>query len=172
MAVSPGKNFEVQFAKSAPDYALVYRVPDSAQAFGRSSNLRFSRKNPFDYLIWDSKRRRLYALELKSVGGKSISFERTKEDKGEIHYHQINGLNGWNEYDGITCGFVIEFREMELTVFIDIEDFNKLIVAVGKKSFNLKDLDDYDIPYFVIPQWKPKVNYRYDVDKFLSEMKN
>ena len=172
MPISPGKNFEIQFAKSAPDYVLVYRVPDSAQAFGKSANLRFSRKNPFDYLLWDSKRHRLYALELKTVGGKSISFERVEEDKGEIHLHQIRGLTGWNEYSGITCGFVIEFREIELTVFIDIEDFNKLIEAVGKKSFNLKDLDDYDIPYFVIPQWKPKVNYRYDLEKFLSEMKN
>ena len=168
---SPGKLFEAQFAKSAPKYALVYRVPDSAQAFGHSSKLRFSRKNSFDYLIWDSLRHRLFALELKTVAGKSISFERDQEDKGDIHWHQIKGLNGWNEYDGITCGFVIEFREMELTIFIDIEDFNKLTEFVAKKSFTFKDLDDYDIPYFVIPQWKPKVNYKYDVDKFLSEIK-
>ena len=171
MAASPGKNFEMQFAKSAPKYALVYRVPDSAQAFGYSTNLRFSRKNSFDYLIWDSIRHKLYAIELKTVAGKSISFERVKEDKGEIHWHQINGLNTWNKYDGITCGFVIEFREMELTIFIEIDDFNKLMQFVGKKSFTIKDLDDYDIPYFVIPQWKPKVNYRYDVDKLLSEIK-
>ena len=171
MATSVGKNFEIQFAKSAPDYCLVYRVPDSAQAFGKSINLRFSRKNAFDYLLWDSKRHKLFALELKTVGGKSISFERSKEDKGEIHWHQIQGLNGWNAYDGIVCGFVIEFREMELTIFIEIDDFNKLIESIGKKSFTIKDLDDYDVPYLVVPQWKPKVNYRYDVEKIL-EMKN
>ena len=172
MAISTGQNFEIQWAKSAPDYALVHRLSDSAQSFGRSDNLRFSLKNPFDFFVWDSKRKKPYAFELKTVAGKSISFERTKEDNGEIHYHQIQGLNTWNKYDGITCGLIIEFREMELTIFIDIEDFNRLMDSVGKKSFNIKDLDDYDIHYFVIPQRKLKVNYRYDMDKFLSEMKN
>lgn len=167
--VSVGKRFETQFAKSVPDYCLVYRIPDSAQAFGRSENIRFSRKNAFDYLVWDSKRHRLFALELKTVGGKAISFERSEEDKGEIHWHQIQGLDTWNAYDGITCGFVIEFREMELTVFIDIDSFHKLIQSVGKKSFGIKDMDDYDVPYLVIPQWKPKVHYRYDVEKLLSQ---
>ena len=167
---STGKNFEIQWAKSAPDYALVHRLSDSAQSFGRSNNVRFSLKNPFDFFVWDSKHHKPYAFELKTVAGKSISFEREKEDKGEIHYHQIQGLNIWNKYDGMTCGFIIEFREMELTIFIDIESFNKLMESVGKKSFNIKDLDDYDIPYRVITQRKIKVNYRYDMDSFLSEI--
>lgn len=167
---STGKNFEIQWAKSAPDYALVHRLSDSAQSFGRSNNVRFSLKNPFDFFVWDSKHHKPYAFELKTVAGKSISFEREKEDKGEIHYHQIQGLNTWNKYAGMTCGFIIEFREMELTIFIDIESFNKLMESVGKKSFNIKDLDDYDIPYRVIPQRKIKVNYRYDMDSFLSEI--
>ena len=167
---STGKNFEIQWAKSAPDYALVHRLSDSAQSFGRSNNVRFSLKNPFDFFVWDSKHHKPYAFELKTVAGKSISFEREKEDKGEIHYHQIQGLNTWNKYDGMTCGFIIEFREMELTIFIDIESFNKLMESVGKKSFNIKDLDDYDIPYRVIPQRKIKVNYRYDMDSLLSEL--
>ena len=84
-----GKVFENNFKKSMPDYALLYRLPDAAQSFGKSSNLRFSNKNPFDFILFDSKWKILYALELKSVKGKSISFERTKEDKGDIHYHQI-----------------------------------------------------------------------------------
>lgn len=168
MAMSPGKNFEIQWAKSAPDYALVHRLSDSAQSFGRSDNLRFSLKNPFDFFVWDSKRHRPYAFELKTVAGKSISFERTEDDKGEIHCHQIKGLNAWNKYDGMTCGFIIEFREMELTIFIEIEEFNRLMACVGKKSFNLKDLDDYDIQYFTVPQRKLKSNYRYDMDALLG----
>lgn len=107
MANNTGKRFEADFKKSVPSYALLYRLPDSAQAFGGSSNLRFSSKNPFDYLIWNSKSHILYALELKTVAGKSISFERNKEEHGEIHWHQVEGLNKWNKYDGIVCGFII-----------------------------------------------------------------
>ena len=170
MAQSIGKRFESNIAKSAPDYALVCRLPDSAQAFGSSSRLRFSRKNPFDYLIWDSKRFRLYAIELKTVKGKTISFERDEEDAGEIHLHQIQGLNAWNQYDGIICGLLIEFRMIETTLFIKIDDFNNLLSAITKKSFGKKDLDECGIPYFIVPQKKIRVNYRYDIDMLLSTL--
>lgn len=169
MANNVGKRFEADFKKSVPPYALLYRLPDSAQAFGGNNNLRFSKKNPFDFLMWDSKKHILYALELKTVAGKSISFERKKEEKGEIHFHQIEGLNKWNNYDGIVCGFIIEFRKIEKTVFINIEDFNKLISVIPKKSFNFDDLNEYRINYTVVGQAKARTRYTYMIDEFLEQ---
>ena len=171
MSSNIGKNFEADFKKSVPSYSLLYRLPDSAQAFGGTNKLRFSSKNPFDYLMWDSKNRVLYALELKTVAGKAISFERSKEEKGEIHFHQIEGLNRWNEYDGTVCGFVVAFRGIEKTVFIDISEFNKLINCISKKSFNFDDLDNYKIKYTIIGQQKARTRYTYDVDGFLETIK-
>lgn len=165
-----GKRFEEDCKLSVPEYALLYRLPDPPQSFGKSSNLRFSRKNPFDFILWDSKRRTLFALEMKTVKGKSISFERTKEENREIHLHQIDGLNEWNKFDGTTCGFVIEFRKIETTVFIDIETFNKLSETITKKSFNIHDLVDNDLPFTVISQKKVRTRYRYDFDGFLDEI--
>lgn len=167
-----GKVFEEQIKKSVPDYALLYRLPDAAQSFGGSNTLRFSRKNPFDFLLWDSKRHILYALEMKTVSGKSISFERNKDENKEIHYHQIQGLNEWNKYNGIICGFIIEFRQIETTVFIDINSFNSLIKKVDKKSFNIDDLIDSGLPYFVISQKKQRTRYIYDIDSLLSQIKD
>lgn len=151
-----------------PEYALFYRLPDSAQAFGGSSKLRFSSKNPFDFLLWDSKRHILYALEAKTVAGKSISFERCEDDTGEIHLHQINGLNDWNKYDGVVCGFIIEFRKIEKTIFIEIGEFNKLIMQTQKKSFNYYDLTEHNVQYLEIKQTKLRTRYTYDIDNFLS----
>lgn len=165
-----GKIFETSIKDSVPDYALLYRLPDSAQSFGGTNNLRFSRKNPFDFLLWDSKQHILYALEMKTVGGKSISFERTKDEKGEIHFHQISGLNDWNRYDGIISGFVIEFREIETTVFIPIDSFNTLISNTNKKSFNYNDLVKSGLSYIIIPQTKKRTRYTYDIDNFLSQI--
>lgn len=167
MASNVGKIFESQIKKSVPDYALLYRLPDSAQSFG-GGNLRFSNRNPFDFLLWDSIKHKLYALEMKTVAGKSISFERSKEEKKEIHYHQIKGLNDWNRYDGITCGFIIEFRQIEKTVFIEIAEFNKLIDKIPKKSFNFDDLNEYQIQYLIVEQRKARTRYTYDIDKFLQ----
>lgn len=168
MAQNIGKIFEASFKNSVPDYSLLYRLPDSAQSFG-GGNLRFSNKSPFDFILWDSNRHRLYALEMKTVAGKSISFENDKSDKGTIHYHQIAGLNNWNKYDGITCGLIVEFREIETTIFLEISEFNKLVANIKKKSFNFKDLSDNKVNYMVINQQKKRTRYTYDIDNFLKE---
>lgn len=172
MARNVGKIFEEQWKKSTPDYALLYRLPDAAQSFGGGSKkLRFSSKNPFDFLLWDSKRRILFALEMKTVSGTSISFERNEDEDREIHFHQIQGLNQWNEYDGIVCGFIIEFRKIAKTVFIDIEQFNRIVELIPKKSFNYNDLCVYKIQHTIIGQKKARTRYTYGVDEFLSTIK-
>lgn len=167
---SIGKKFEEDIAKSVPDYVLLHRLPDPPQSFGGSSKLRFSNKNPFDFILWDSKAMILYALEMKTVQEKSISFEREKTDEGTIHKHQIDGLNKWNKYDGVICGFVINFRKIEKTIFLDIDNFNKILVLITKKSFTIKDLEDNNIPYLVIPQKKKRTRYSYDIEFLLKEI--
>lgn len=162
-----GKIFEEQLNKSVPDYALIYRLSDPAQSFG-GGNTRFSAKNPFDFLIWDSKRHILYAVEAKTVAKKTISFERVKEDKGDIHLHQIEGLSAWKKYDGITCGLIIEFRELEKTIFLEINDMKTAMDVISKKSFTIEDLDKNGISYFVIPQKKKRTRYTYDLDALFS----
>lgn len=170
--MNQGKRFENDIKESVPEHILLYRLNDAAQSFGRSGDLRFSLKNPFDYIMWDSNNRHLYALELKTVSGKSISFEREKEDKGIIHYHQILGLNKWNEYNGVICGFVIFFREIEKTVFIEISDFNELISVIDKKSFSFDDLDKHKIRNIIIPQTKKRTRYKYDILDFIDKTKS
>ena len=165
-----GKLFEQQLKKSVPIYALFYRLPDAAQSFNRTNKLRFSAKNPFDFLLWDSTSKILFAIEAKTVAHKSISFEREKTDTGDIHHHQINGLNEWNKYDGIICGFIIEFRELEKTIFLEIRQFNKLVNVIKKKSFTLNDLDNNKINYYTITQKKARTRYTYDLDNFLLKM--
>ena len=164
-----GKRFEQDWIKSVPDYVGVLRIPDAAQSFYKSSNLRFSRKNPFDFLLWCPNTLTLYMLELKTVKGKSISFERTKDEHGEIHYHQIIGLENFEKIGECVCGFIIEFRELETTIFLPINEFIKLQGVISKKSFNYNDLVDNNIGYIIIPQKMLKTHYRYDIEYFLKE---
>lgn len=166
--MNEGKKFEAAFKKSIPDYAMLYRLPDAAQSFNQSENLRFSRKNPFDFFLFDAPRGRLFGIEAKSVSGKSVSFERDKNDTGIIHYHQIQGLNNYNKYENSVFGFVIEFREIETTVFIDIDNFNSLLDKIKKKSFNFNDLKNSGLQYYVIPQKKKRTQYTYDIDYLLT----
>lgn len=111
-----------------------------------------------------------FCLELKTVAGKSISFERTnaKEDKGEIHYHQIEYLKSCLNFQNIIPGLIIDFRGTNNTWFLHIKEWDSLINSIAKKSFNESDLLSYSHP-LLISKKKLKVNYRYDVAKFLQD---
>ena len=111
---------------------------------------------------------RFFCLELKTVAGKSISFERTKKDKGEIHYHQIEYLKSCLNYKNIIPGLIIDFRGTDNTWFLHIKEWDGLINSIDKKSFNESDLLSYSHP-ILISKKKLKVNYRYDVDKFIQD---
>ena len=110
----------------------------------------------------------LYTLELKSVGTNAISFERTKEDKGVIHKHQIDNLLKFSTYENIVSGFVLDFRLSDKTYFCMIEEFVNMANNLDKKSFNEKDLYEWCNP-IEIEKKKLKVNYRYNIGKFLKD---
>lgn len=111
---------------------------------------------------------RFFCLELKTVAGKSISFERTKKDKGEIHYHQIEYLKSCLSFQNVISGLIVDFRGTDNTWFLHINQWDGLINLITKKSFNESDLLSYAHP-LLISKKKLKVNYRYDVDKFIRD---
>lgn len=110
----------------------------------------------------------LYTLELKSVGSKSISFEREKTDKGIIHKHQIDNLLKFSTYENVISGFLFDFRLSNCTYFCMIEEFINMINYLDKKSFNEKDLFKWCNP-IKIEKKKLKINYRYNISKFLAD---
>lgn len=160
-----GKVLEQNWKNSIPDSIFYYRPPDSAQSFGINQNLRFSAKSPCDCFIFTGDF--LYTLELKSVGTKSISFEREKSDKGIIHKHQIDNLQKFSTYKNVISGFIFDFRISDKTYFCTIDDFISMISNLGKKSFNEKDLFKMCRP-IEIKKKKLKVNYRYDINDFIK----
>ena len=160
-----GKVLEHNWKNSISDDVFYYRPPDSAQSFGSNQNLRFSAKSPCDCFMFNGDF--LYTLELKSVGTKSISFERKKSDKGVIHKHQIDNLKNFSTYKNIVSGFIFDFRLSDKTYFCSINDFIIMINNLDKNSFNEKDLFEWCKP-IEIKKKKLKVNYRYDINDFIK----
>ena len=161
-----GKVFEDNWKKSCPNWLFVYRPPDASQSFDMSSKLRFSKKSPCDYFLYNGER--LWTLELKTVAGISISFERNGEDKGEIHLYQVENLKNFSEYKNVVSGFLVDFRGSDNTYFLNIKEWDDLINSIDKKSFNETDLLKFANP-ILIEKKKLKVNYRYNVEKFLVD---
>lgn len=173
--INPGKRFENNWKNSIPEDVLYYRLKDSAQAFDRQnkkqSKLRFSLNNPFDCFIFKSPF--LYALELKHTSSTNMSFERDKSEKNKmIHYHQIQGLTEFDQYENTICGFLLNFHhkkdDTEILYFQRIRDFNDMISKINKKSLNEKDLIRYNA--MIVPSRKMKINYKYDVNSFMEKI--
>ena len=169
-----GKQFEDNWKSSIPENVLYYRLKDSAQSFGfknnENTNLRFSLKNPCDCFLFCSPY--FFTIELKSTVSTSISFEREKNQKNKkmIHYHQINGLNKFSKYNFVISGFLFNFRkkdENDILYYQDIIDFENMINEITKMSFNEADLMKYNA--IIVNSKKLKVNYRYDVTKFIDD---
>ncbi len=117
MAKNIGKIFEDNIKKSCPDWLFVYRPPDAAQSFNMSASLRFSQRSPADYFWFNGENGTLIIIECKTFQG-SCSFERAKEDKGIIHYYQVDNLKKFDLYKNVLSGFLLDFRKSGNTLHI------------------------------------------------------
>jgi penicillin-binding protein-related factor A (putative recombinase) len=167
--MNKGKVFENQFKKSVPNDVFYRRLHDPAQSFNKTAL--YSWKNPYDCeLFYDEH---LYCLELKSTKYKSMSFESEKDSNSTamIHYHQIEGLLDASNYDGVVAGFVLNFRNDDLntqvTYFLSIDNFMKMISTISKKSFGISDILNYSP--IRIQSEKARLYYTYDIKKFLAD---
>lgn len=175
MAKNVGKVFEDAIKQSVPDYTLLIRLNDSPQAFKKSNLTRFTPKNPFDYICFDTQSRTLFCLELKSTSNKYMSFEDINSDEEEnkmIHKHQIKGLLNASAYPNVVAGFLFNFRlpENELTYFMEINKFKKMCESINKKSFNIMDAVLYGAEK--INGFKKRTRWYWDLDGFLKSKSN
>ena len=171
--INDGKVFENAWKKSVDKAGYFYhRLKDSAQSFGGSNNLRFSLKNPYDNIMFAE--RYLFTLELKSTKGTSLSFwredfdDKTKSQTFLIHRHQLEGMLKSSKFANVISGLVINFRETtNHTYFWHINNFLEYTNKLDKKSFNENDVINGN--GLIINQTLKKVNYEYDVKKFVDD---
>ena len=153
-----GKDFEKDFKDSIPDNVFYYRFKDGTAAWGGTQeNTRFQHQNISDCLLFNGIK--LYILELKTVKGKSFSFNNVRDN-------QLKEMLKASKFTGIVAGFVINFRDVEKTVFIEVNEFYDIMNRCGKKSFNLQDLEFHH--YADIKCKKLKVHYRYDLSALIA----
>ena len=143
--MNEGKKFEHQFHKSLEkEDFYVLRLVDPPSSFGKdSTRVRFSAKNPYDFVAYKSPY--LFCLELKSVIGTSVSFQTEEEAKqkkntsANIKWHQIESLMKADNFDGVEPMFIINFRKTNQTYAIPIAEFIAYTARITKKSINEQD---------------------------------
>lgn len=172
---SAGKQFELSIKQSIPDHILLIRLNDSPQAFKQSNLTRFTPKNPFDYLCFDTESRILFCLELKSTSNKYMGFEdihSSEEQHSIIHKHQTLGLLKCSEYPNVVAGFLFNFRlqDTELTYFMEVNQFQKMCDSINKKSFNIMDAVLYGAKK--IEGFKKRTRWYWNLDEFFKSYSN
>ena len=175
IAKNEGKVFEDSWKNSCPDTCFIYRLNDNAGSFGGGNNLRFATSNICDYIMHDDISNTMYLLELKSTKNSSFTYWRkdfeNKEKKQAfmIKKNQILGLEKASKHR-IVCGFIFNLRgKVNHTYFIYIDDFIDYTSTLEKKSINEEDI--LKMNPVLIEQTLKKVNYKYNVGKFLQETK-
>ena len=74
------------------------------------------------------------------------------------------------DFQNIIPGLIIDFRGTDNTWFLHIDQWDSLINSINKKSFNEDNLMTYSHP-ILIEKKIMKVNYRYDINKFLVDVR-
>ncbi len=176
MAKNTGKIFEDDFKNSVPDYCLLHRLKDTAQAYNNSKATQFTWNNPCDFFMFDTVKCIFYCFELKSTQGKSMSFEDIETEnpkKRMIHKHQILSLLEFSKYNNVFSGFIFNFRDQKNTMqrayCQDIKSFMNMCKTIGKHSFNEMDLILNGA--VKINGNKKRVHYTWNIDKFLNDNK-
>lgn len=148
-----GKQFESVI------YACFSRVPDVSIDRLRDAPKKLKGvDNPSDFIVY-KKPHEVY-VECKSHKGKSLPLSC-------IRYEQIQGLLRKSKIEGVKCGLLIWYRDLDLTVWLDIDT----VIAIkntGVKSINYRAALEY--PHIELQGKKKRVYFDYDMEEFLEEL--
>lgn len=168
-----GKKFESSVESACKKRRIFYfRIRDVNPAALKS--MFAIPKNKYDSLIYYKKH--LFAIEMKSVNAKSISFSESM-----IKENQIKNLQEASTYDGVIAGFLFNFRkDVNKTYFVNVFDFIKYKECAESESCGdtyKGRLNRSSIPISIceeigieLKSRLKKVNYDYYISEMLDEV--
>lgn len=157
--VNRGKQFEEQVRtalENVPDTS-VDRLIDPQNGFAGVRNI-------CDFIAYHYPHQ--FYIECKSCYGNTLSIHTNnpKNKYGAITNNQWEGLLEKSKTTGVIAGYVIWFIDHDITVFLSAK-YLEFIRNNGKKSVNIKDLDD---SWYIVPGNKKRVLFDYDFSKLLG----
>ncbi len=144
-----GKLFELEIKASFPEGFYVERYKDDTAGF-------YGVSNPADYRLY--KYPYTFLVELKTHKGKSLPLSRVREN-------QIKGMYQASLHKGIYAGFIINFRDLEETYYISVQDIVTFINSQERKSIPVEWCREYGVR---IEQTKKRVRYTYNLREWLE----
>lgn len=155
MAQNYGKKFE---AKLKEDFqkipgAFIYRLPDQMNGF-------MGARNVGDFLGYVFPH--LFLLEAKTTSGNTFPIGNFTQLEKQKEYDNIPGLRK---------GVVIWFTEKDRIIYVPMKTIEKMIQD-GKKSVNIRLIDDEAYDFVDIPSVKKRVFFDSDYSVLLNLPEN
>lgn len=149
-----GHIFEQEFKKSVPERVYIKKLKVSGMNYKGNGN-------EGDYLLYSYPN--LFIFELKSHKGKSIPFDK-------LRVNQIQGLDEIaNTIPGTITGFIFNFRDLEKTYYVRVNDIIEYMLSGERKSFPIEWVEKIGIK---IEHKKARTRYTYNILKLLSELRS
>ena len=145
---------------------LFYRFKDSPFSFADSSKTKFTTNNICDCMIFLANK--LLFVELKSTKDKSYSFtEHSLRQLNDINkiIHNKQGLRRFGVYG---C-FIIEFRELEETYFLEVQDIIRYLSENSTKTINIQKYVKSN-SFLKVEQKLLRKNYTYNIKKLFIDL--
>lgn len=157
MGINRGKQFEtvVKDCFQKIDNLTIYRLYDTTNGFSGVANIS-------DFIIYQKPV--MLFLECKSVHGKSFPLSNLTDT-------QYSGMLHHAETNGVKCGVLIWFIDIDKTYYINIQEI-KRIKEQGKKSISEKDLLNDLCVSFLIKGNKKRVFFDYDFVPLMDYLKS
>lgn len=146
---SIGKIFEEEIKASIPPEFYVERYKDDTAGF-------YGVSNPADYRLY--RYPYTFLIECKTHKGKSLPIDK-------IRPNQIHGLVLAVIHKGIYGGFFINFRDLEETYYISVQDITQYMSSTDRKSIPVEWCRENGVR---IEQEKKRVRYSYDLSSFFG----
>lgn len=142
MALNKGKKFESifenawikEFGKNS-----IFRLPD------QMSGYKITSQNPCDYICF--KKPRMFLIECKETTQNTLNWKA---------FPQFDRLIQYKDVPGIISGVLIWYQKHNKVIFVSIKDCIKM-KSSGKKSINIKDVENSEYNILDVPTTIPRV---------------
>jgi recombination protein U len=152
-----GKRFEQDFMNSVPTGFYYYRLRDAA-GWRVGTDTRFSVSNDYDLFMfalgW------LFAMELKTVKGKSIPFSA-------LNPRQEAGLMKAAAHEGVQAGVLVYVRGSDEIFWVPIWEWVNAKARLERKSLGLSELRSIGTQ---VAFWRPRTRIKINVYNFVVDV--
>ncbi len=141
MAISRGKQFESKLRNDFQKVSgsFIYRLPDQVSGYKTTS------ANVSDFICYVMPN--IFLIEAKTISGNTFPISNLS---------QFEKLRSYKDIPGLRKGVIIWFTEKDRVIYVPIQTIEKM-KQDGKKSVNIRTIDDDGYEYVNIPSVKKRV---------------